>query len=57
MIEMPTASMRGQAKEEIVTAINALGQAKDALVQLGATERASELRSITLKLGTILASV
>jgi len=56
-IQTPVQQARHRAEEHMSAAVNALGQAKDALELLGANERAVELRNIMLKLGTIIASV
>jgi len=56
-VQTPAQQARHRAEERLSVAVNALGQAKDALELLGANERAVELRRIMLKLGTIIASV
>jgi len=56
-VQTPIQQNRHRAEERMSAAVNALGQAKDALELLGAHERAVEVRNIMLKLGTIIASV
>lgn len=56
-VQTPAQQARHHAEERLSTAVNAIGQAKDAFELLGANERATELRNIMLKLGTIIASV